>query len=105
MPGPFVDLSWVLERNACSDHWKPFIREYPNGAETNATTLRRSAELGLSMEWLAKRVLTDAGLALFTEQKPWWPEEMPRGEVWIAHNITLAALINTIGEAGNWRMS
>ncbi len=51
-----ITAKWLIERNACADQVAIVRREWPNGGEVTRGNLRRAADLGLDIDWLARHV-------------------------------------------------
>lgn len=48
-----ITAAWLRARNACGEQVAISAREWPEGAYPTRENLRRAAELGLSVNWLA----------------------------------------------------
>jgi hypothetical protein len=51
-----VTKEWLEDHEACRDQVKVFVAEWPDGAELTLENLRRAADIGLSIDWLACKI-------------------------------------------------
>lgn len=60
-----ITLEWLIERGVCGPSLTVFSETFPDGTEITRESLRRAAEAGLNVAWLAGRIATGDALAAF----------------------------------------
>lgn len=54
-----IDSKWLVEHEACAEDLALFEEEWPEGGAVTKESLTRALELGLDLEWLARRILPE----------------------------------------------
>jgi hypothetical protein len=62
---PVITPKWLKVHGACPDQVAIVRKHWPKGATLTLVQLRRAARLGLSLSWLAERVLNPAQRAVW----------------------------------------
>ena len=77
-----ITCAWLAQHGACKDQADLFEKLWPDGAVVTKDTLARAARAGLSLEWLAEKVLPPALYAAYlAERVPLLTDDQAKREV------------------------